>query len=135
MPVPPVPEAFDIDQMVYEENRWYSPLPAGWPALLSVGVRLGVPWLVNPCLAAVNLLLVSILLETLYDRRVARLAVLLLAVSPWHLFMTMNFLPHTSLLSCALIAAAAVSRARKTQRALWDGWRALPSDSAVGFAP
>ena len=129
MPVPPVVEAFEIDLMAYEETRWYSALPAGWPALLSVGVRLGAPWLVNPCLAAVNLLLVSILLESLYDRRVARLAVLLLAVSPWHLFMAMNFLPHTSLLSCALIAAVAVTQARKAQRAWW-GWVA---GLALGF--
>ncbi len=129
MPAPPVVEAFDMDLMMYEEDRWYCPVPPGWPALLSVGVRLGAPWLVNPCLAAVNLLLVSILLEGLYDRRIARLAVLLLAISPWHLFMAMNFLPHTALLTCALIAAVAVTRARKTQRALW-GWVA---GLALGF--
>ena len=129
MPAPAVPEAFDMDLMVYKENRWYCPVPPGWPALLSVGVRLGAPWLVNPCLAAMNLLLVSILFEALYDRRVARLAVLLLAISPWHLFMAMNFLPHTSLLTCALIAAVAVTQARKTQRVLW-GWVA---GLALGF--
>ena len=129
MPLPPVPEAFEIDLMADEETRWYSALPAGWPALLSVGVRLGAPWLVNPCLAALNLLLVSILLESLYDRRVARLAVLLLAISPWHLFMAMNLLSHTSLLSCALMAAVALTQARKAQRAWW-GWAA---GLALGF--
>ena len=129
MPAPPVPEAFNLHLMVYQEDRWYCSVPPGWPALLSVGVELGAPWLVNPVLAAANLILAFILMESLYGRRVARLAVLLLAVSPWHLFMAMNLLPHTSLLTCALIAAVAVTRARKTERASW-GWVA---GLALGF--
>jgi hypothetical protein len=47
MPTPPVPEAFDIDLMHYEEDRWYSPVPPAWPAMLALGALLGAPWLVN----------------------------------------------------------------------------------------
>src|SRR5690606_10366434 len=108
MPAPPVPEAFNIDLMTYEPTRWYSPVPPGWPAALSVGVLLGAPWLVNPVLNALNVLLASMLLHAVYDRRTARLAVLLLAVSPWFLFMGMNFMTHTFTLTCALAAAVAV---------------------------
>jgi hypothetical protein len=119
LPAPPVPEAFNIDLMTYEPTRWYSPVPPGWPAALSVGVLLGVPWLVNPALNAVNVLLAFLLLHAVYDRRSARLGVLLLAVSPWFLFMGMNFMTHTFTLTCALAAAVAVARLRAGRSIGW----------------
>jgi hypothetical protein len=121
MPAPPVPEAFNIDLMNYEKDKWYSPVPPGWPAMLSAGVILGVPWLINPLLAGINVILTYIFLREPYDRRSARMAVLLLCVSPWYVFMAMNFLTHTFTLTGALAAAVAVARARKTGKAIW-GW-------------
>ena len=121
MPAPPVPEAFNIDLMSYETNRWYSPVPPGWPGMLALGVLVGAPWLINPLLAGVNVLLTYVFVGALYDRRSARLAVLLLCISPWHLLMAMNFMTHTFTLTCALAAAVAVIRARKTGKAVW-GW-------------
>jgi hypothetical protein len=63
MPAPPVPAAFEVDLMEYEPDRWYSPVPPGWPFALAAGMRLGVPWLVNPVLAGVNVLLTYLLLS------------------------------------------------------------------------
>jgi Dolichyl-phosphate-mannose-protein mannosyltransferase len=111
MPAPPVPEAFDIDLMNYEEHRWFSPLPPGWPAMLAVGVRLGAPWLVNPVLAGINILLAYGLLRELYSRRLARLGVLLLCLSPWYVFMAMNLMNHTWTFTCILVGSWAVNRA------------------------
>jgi hypothetical protein len=121
MPAPPVPEAFDIDLMNYEVDQWYSPVPPGWPGVLAVGVLLGLPWLINPLLAGVNLLLAYIFLQDLYDRRSARIAVFLLCVSPWYIFMAMNFMTHTFTLTCALASGVALGRANKTGKAIW-GW-------------
>ena len=121
MPAPPVPEAFHIDLMDYEEDRWYSPVPPGWPAMLALGVIFGVPWLVNPVLAGLNVLLIYIFMQEIYDRRTARMALLLLCFSPWYVFMAMNFINHTFTLTCALAAALGVAKARRTGRALW-GW-------------
>jgi 4-amino-4-deoxy-L-arabinose transferase-like glycosyltransferase len=119
MPAPPVPEAFDIDLMNYEADRWFCPVPPGWPAILAFGALLGVPWLVNPVLAGVNTLLCYVFARELYDRRVARLITLLLCVSPWHVLMAMNFMTHTFTLSCALSAAVATLCARRTGKAGW----------------
>ena len=119
MPTPPVPEAFDVDLMHYEEDRWYSPVPPGWPAMLALGVLLGAPWLVNPVLAGLNVIAIYLLLGELYDRRTARMAVLLLCTSPWYVFMAINFMTHTFTLTCALAAAVAVARARRTGKARW----------------
>ena len=80
MPAPPVQAAFDMDLMTYEEERWYSPLSPGWPTILALGVFLKVPWLVNPVLAGINVLLTYLLVGEIFSRRTSRLAVLLLCV-------------------------------------------------------
>lgn len=130
MPAPPVPSAFAVDLMTFEETRWYSCFPPGWPAMLAVGVVLGVPWLVNPVLAGVNVLLVFALLRRLYDRSLARLAVVLLCLSPWYVLMAMNLLAHTATLTCALLAALAIEWARDGGRPFWAG----VAGAAIGLA-
>jgi 4-amino-4-deoxy-L-arabinose transferase-like glycosyltransferase len=121
LPVPPVPEAFDIDITVVDGDRWYSPAPPGWPAILALGERAGFPWLVNPLLAGLCILLAYSLISQLYDRPTARLTIALLAVSPWFLFMGMNFMTHTSSLAAALLAGLGTLRARRTGRLGWIG--------------
>ncbi len=116
MPLPPVPAAFDLDLMQFEPTRWYSPVPPGWPFVLSIGVRLGIPWLVNPLLAGLSVVLAWLLLGRLTDHRQARLATLLLAASPWFLFMGMNLMTHTLTLVLALAAALGVAHAREGGR-------------------
>ena len=128
LPVPPVRQAFNVDLMTYEATRWYSPFPPGWPAMLAVGVLIGLPWLVNPVLAGVNVLLCYVLLRELFDRRSSRLGIVLLATSPWMLFMAMSFMPHTVMLTWALAAAVAVAKALRTRRA----WFGLLGGAAVG---
>ena len=128
LPLPPIPEAFDLDLMFSYGGKWFSPVPPGWPALLAVGAALGVPWLVNPLLSGLNLLLCCLVLQELYDRRTARLSVLLLAASPWQLFMAMNLMTHTFTLTCALAAALGVARWRRTGRWSW----ALLGGAATG---
>lgn len=118
MPLPPVPAAFDLDLMQYEPGRWYSPVPPGWPLALAAGAWLGVPWLVNPVLGGLSVLLAYVLLGTLYDRRTTRLATLLLAGSPWFLFMSMSLMGHAATLACALAAAVGVAVARRTGASL-----------------
>jgi len=121
LPAPPVPEAFDIDITVLDGDRWYSPAPPGWPAILALGVKAGVPWLVNPLLAGLCVLLAYSLMIELYDRRTARLAITLLAVSPWFLFMSMNFMTHTSSLAAALCAGLFTLRGWRTGGLGWIG--------------
>lgn len=119
LPPPPIPEAFDINLVSLTASKWYSPVPPGWPAVLAIGARLGIPWMINPMLAGVNVLLASLLLRQLYPPRTARLAVLLLCVSPWYLFMGMNFMTHMSSLTAALVAAVACGRYMSSGNLRW----------------
>lgn len=119
LPAPPVPEAFDLYLMDVKGDQWFSTQYPGWPAILAIGVRFGVPWLMNPLLAGLGVFLAYLLLRELYDRSTARISVLLLAVSPWYVFMAMNFMTHILTLTCALGAAVAVIQARKSNKARW----------------
>ncbi len=119
LPPPRVPAAFDIDLLTLEPTRWFSPVPPGWPAMLAVGEFLGVPSLVNPVLSGLNVLLAYLLLLELYDRRTARTALLLLAVSPWHLFLAMSYMNHTFTFTTALLAGLGVARSRRGARVWW----------------
>ncbi|MBW2466621.1 MAG: hypothetical protein JRF02_04915 [Deltaproteobacteria bacterium] len=121
MPAPRVPEAFNIELMDINNEKWYSAQLPGWPAILSLGVLLGVPWLVNPILAGINILLAYLFLQGIYNRYTARIALILLCVSPWYVFMAMNFMTHTLTLTYTLAAANLVIAARKTGNAAW-GW-------------
>jgi hypothetical protein len=112
MDPPPVREGFDLDLMTYEADRWYSPVPPGWPAVLAAGSWVGLPWLVNPLLAAIGVVLSYLLVGDLYGRRTARLSILLLSLSPWYLFLGMSFMTHTASFVFAVAAALAVSRSR-----------------------
>ncbi len=129
MPAPPVPGAFDLDLFTYEPNRWYSPVSPGWPAMLAIGARFGAEWLVNPLLSGINVFLAWLLVKRLYDVHTARIASLLLCVSPWHVFMAMNFMTHTFSFTCLLVAALCVERMRSTGNA----WLGLAGGSALAL--
>lgn len=129
MPAPPVLEAFNIDLMDHENGRWFCPVPPGWPIVLAIGAFFGAAWLVNPVLAGLNILMAYSLLRELYDRRTARLTILLICASPWYLFMAMNFMTHILTVTCSLAAALAVIKSRKTNSIVW----ALVAGLSAGF--
>jgi hypothetical protein len=120
MPPPPVAEAFDVDLLSYEPDRWFSPVPPGWPAVLAIGAWLGLPWLVNPLLAGLAVVLAYAWLRELYGRRVARIASVLLASSPWLLFLGMSFMTHMLSLVCVLLAGLGIARARRSGSLAWS---------------
>ena len=101
-PLPCAPDSFDFPHMV-NVGRWYSIYPPGFPALLVVGLLFGAPWLINPLLGALAVLLFFFLGTEIYDRRTGILAALLGAASIWLLLMSSSLMAHT-----ASMAAAAV---------------------------
>ena len=119
LPNPPVPSAFALYLIATGATGWYSPVPPGLAAMFVPGVWLGVPWLVNPVLTGVNVLLLYLVLQPLYGRRVARLSTLLFAFSPWNLFLGMSYMPHAATMFLALAATLGVITTRRTGLARW----------------
>lgn len=127
---PPIHDAFDVNLMYFDDadGRWFSPVPPGWPAFLALGSFIGLPFLINPLLGGINILLIYILLQEISSKPVARISTLLLSASPWFIFMAMNYMTHTFTLTIALIAAIAAIRMRKFGSKKW----ALISGVAIG---
>jgi hypothetical protein len=111
---PPVPEAFEIGNVVLTENRWAGKYPPGFPALLSLGYFLHAPWLVNPVLLGLAVIGVFRLGRTLYDAQTGLLGALLLAISPFALVFGATFLSHVPTLCVTIWTLEALVRGKKT---------------------
>ncbi len=114
LPPPPDPDALSCGLIWVSGDKWYSAQFPGWPAVLAVGVRAGVPWLVNPVLGAMAILLAYTFVRRLYGDSVAEGTVLLLATSPWFLVMSATMMGHPVSLVFTLAALLGVQRARET---------------------
>ncbi len=121
LPLPPVPEAFEGYLHFFGASRWWVAVPPGWPAVLTVGVLVGAPWLINPLLTGVNVILGDRLLRRFYDPPTARIGTILLATSPWQLFLGMSYMNHQWVMFLALLATLGVARSRESGHAAW-GW-------------
>lgn len=99
LPLAPEPQFFRCFAVLGEDEglpHRCGMYPPGWPALLTPGVWLGVPWLVNPLLGAALALVVWMLGRTLFEDRVGRTAALLTAMSPLGAALAGTHLSHTS---------------------------------------
>ncbi|MDE3230960.1 MAG: hypothetical protein KGO05_13860, partial [Chloroflexota bacterium] len=121
-PAPPdsVAQFFNGPFMVTSAGRWFNQYPPGASLTLAVGVALGAPWLIEPLLGTLALLGVGLVAHRLYgDRRVATLAVLLGAASPFYSYLAASYLSHTIALCYlvwgwwALLRCLADARARR----------------------
>ncbi|RMG94348.1 MAG: hypothetical protein D6706_13895 [Chloroflexi bacterium] len=119
LPSPPDIDAFWVRQMVFDGEKWYGIFPPGWPALLAGGIRLGIPWLINPFLGGVTVLLVHSLAHHLYNRRVANFTIFLLAVSPWFIFMSASFMAHPLSVVYTLGCLLAITKYKHPQKTGW----------------
>jgi hypothetical protein len=97
-PAPASPEFFPSSWVMLHDGRWFSVFPPGWPLLLALGMKAGVPALVNPLLSGLAVLVIYGLIREMYDARRARWGVVLCCVSPFFLFMGGSFMSHTALL-------------------------------------
>ena len=135
LPVPPDPESLYVQFYLAEGGKWYGSPPAGWPMVLAVGVWAAVPWLVNPLLGGMAILLAHALLKQLYDRNVADGAVLLLAASPWLLFLSASLMTHPLTLLFSLAALLGVARARETAHLGWSALAGLGCGALLHVRP
>ncbi len=105
--VPAPPEALQsgLDYYLFEvrDGQWIVTPPPGWPAILSLGVLLGAPWLLNPILAALCIPLAHDLVRRVWNRETAVLTIVLMAVSPWYLGTAAALMPHVASLFLVLL--------------------------------
>ncbi len=128
-PAPPHPELLRVDHVVIDE--WVrSKYPPGASALLALGVRAGLPWLVTPVEGVVALAAVWRTTLAHLGSRAALLAVVVLGIAPLFAFQAASFFGHTPVTMWLALAFAAMSLWMRTGAA---GWPVL-GGAAVGCA-
>jgi len=111
MPVSSVPEHYSMLNIVDVDGRYYGQFPPGWPAMLSLGVLAGAPWILGPLSGAISAAAFWSYVRVVEPRRgVAVGAVLLFAVAPFVVFMSGSHMNHTPTLMWLLIAMASMAR-------------------------
>ena len=99
----------------------HAAFPFGWPMLLAVGERVGLGWLVNPLLMGVAVVLTWAIGRRVAEEPAARLAAVLVAVSPALVLLGASRMSHTSVMVALLAAVWTVLAVRDTRRALLGG--------------
>lgn len=94
VPIPPAIDRFPGPFMVKFAGRWFGQYPPATPLALVPGLLLGVPWLIEPILGTLALLAIGLIAARLFDRRVATLAVVLGALSPFYSYLAASYLSH-----------------------------------------
>lgn len=128
--IPPVPHFFEND-LVILSNRWYTQYPPGTPAVLALGVLLRTPWLVNPLLGALTIAGIYLIAKELYDENTAKLSALLASASSFFIFMSSEFISHTSTLFFITMAFVSFVWMVKKKRPLLS---AIVCGTALGIA-
>ncbi len=103
-PAPPVPDAQKMYLIDVRGDRRFAVTNPGWPLVLSVGVLFGAPWLINPILGAVCVLLLHALARRRLGWRRAHGIAVLMVASPWFLFLCASFMTHVVTLVAMLAA-------------------------------
>jgi hypothetical protein len=94
LPSPPEARSFLVPFVVDHEGLRFGKYPLGWPALLAIGIRLGIrPW-VNPLLAGLGVWLTYRLGKKILGETVGLLAAGLTLTSPFFLLNSGSLLSH-----------------------------------------
>lgn len=104
---PPDKNSFLVPFVVDFNGLRFSKYPPGWPAALSLGVRLGSDGLVNPILACLVVWLTFRLGSKVADPKIGLLAAVLVTISPMFVMISGSLLSHgwSLFLSLAFILA------------------------------
>ena len=133
LPASPYPEFFSALHLVDSEGKVYSHYPAGGPAMIALGELAGVPWLIGPICAAIAVALWISYLRVAEERPgVVYGAALLLALSPFVMFMSGTFMNHVPVMMWLLLAMAAL--AHVVTSAVPRPWLALALGIGYGCA-
>jgi hypothetical protein len=119
LPPPVDVQAFHVPFQMIVDHRWFSAQAAGASFLLALGFWAGIPWLVNPLLGAAAVLLGHRIVRKLFDDDLADATALLMAGSPWLLYLSASYMPHPFGLVCGLLGMLGVAHARENGSLFW----------------
>lgn len=96
---PPVRGAFDFfvpAPFALTDDSWAAQYPFAHPLMLAFGQVLGAPWIIPPILGAASVALIFAVARNVYNQRVAVVAALLLATSPFFVMNATDLMSHNT---------------------------------------
>ncbi|MGB3479175.1 MAG: glycosyltransferase family 39 protein [bacterium] len=124
----PLKEFFEYTHII-NNGKWYSQYSPGHAFFLMIGVLLGIPWIINPLLGALSVLIVFFLGKEIYDKKTGRLAAIFTILSPFFLFMSSEFMAHSSAMFTIALFALFFVKTIKKRKLLY----ACIAGTALGF--
>ncbi len=97
VPSPEPREFFDFTHMI-NNGWWYSEYPPGHSFLMSIGHIIHAPWIINPFFGSLCIIIFYFLGKEMFNDRVGRLSAILGSLSPFLIFMSSEFMNHTTTL-------------------------------------
>ncbi|MDQ1326771.1 MAG: 2 protein [Candidatus Poribacteria bacterium] len=97
-------EFFDFTHNI-NNGKWYSEYPPGHTFILMLGLLVGAPWIINPLLGSLSIVLFYLIGREIFDEKIGRLSALLGILSPFIIFMSSEFFSHATALFCISLFA------------------------------
>lgn len=89
-------EAFMPLNSFVREGKLFFNYPHFWPALLALSIKIGVPWMVNPLLSTISLLLIFLIAVKLFNRQTANIASVIYCFSLFAILMSGDYMTHSA---------------------------------------
>jgi hypothetical protein len=107
-----------VDHVIIDD--WvHSKYPPGAAALLALGVRAGVPWIVTPMEGVIALAVVWITIRLSLGRRPALVGLAVLGLAPLYAYQAASFYSHTTATMFLAFSFASVAAWSRSRRSLW----------------
>ena len=134
---PPRGEFFRARSFVLDEGRgrFFAKAFPGWAAILSIGVRAGVPWAVNPLLSALTLILAGWAGGRLLGRYGELAVVGIILMTPFFLLNAASYYNHPAAVLLITLFLVAVIRLSEGAGVPWAVLAGLASASALWVRP
>jgi len=95
--VPPeLGEFFDVQYIINDGEIWHGKYLFGQSLFLTLGIILKAPFIINPMLGGISLILIYYFAKEMFDEKTSRLPLLLAFTSPFYVFMCSSYMSHVS---------------------------------------
>ncbi|PKN82917.1 MAG: hypothetical protein CVU46_17715, partial [Chloroflexi bacterium HGW-Chloroflexi-8] len=91
---PPCPKCFLVPFVIDLNGIRFGKYPPGWPAILGIGVKIGIRDWINPIFAGFNLWLIYLLVKKVANEKAGLIAAGLTITSPFFLLNSGTLLSH-----------------------------------------
>jgi hypothetical protein len=132
-PSHPLREFFPVWMMV-NDGKWYAQYQPLQPFLIAIGMFAGIPWIVNPVLGGLTILVIYAITRRIYGEGTAKIAVLLTMTSHFIWIVSSEYMNHApALLFCMLFIYCFFEMQDAKDNASDRRWWALAAGISLGL--